>query len=165
MYHFLSGYTAKVAGTERGVSEPRETFSACFGAPFLPLHPHVYAEMLGERIATYGVQCWLVNTGWTGGPYGTGQRMRLSHTRAMVRAALAGRLDRVPTMPEPVFGLEVPLQVPGGVPDDVLLPRATWTDPAAYDAEAAKLAALFRKNFAQFEERVHPSVREAGPRV
>ena len=164
MYHFLSGYTAKVAGTERGVTEPKETFSACFGAPFLPLHPHRYAEMLGERIARFGVQCWLVNTGWTGGPFGTGHRMRLSHTRAMVRAALAGRLDRVPTHVEPVFGLEVPLHVPGGVPDEILLPRATWADPAAYDAQAARLAALFRKNFAQFADRAHASVREAGPR-
>ncbi|HXF94687.1 MAG TPA: phosphoenolpyruvate carboxykinase (ATP) [Gemmatimonadales bacterium] len=164
MYHFLSGYTAKVAGTERGVTQPAETFSACFGAPFLPLHPHRYAEMLGEKIARHGVQCWLVNTGWTGGPVGVGQRMRLPHTRAMVRAALAGRLDRVPTHVEPVFGLEVPLHVPGGVPDEILLPRATWADPAAYDAQAARLAALFRKNFTQFEARVHPSVREAGPR-
>jgi phosphoenolpyruvate carboxykinase (ATP) len=163
MYHFLSGYTAKVAGTERGVTEPKETFSACFGAPFLPLHPHRYAEMLGERIARFGAQCWLVNTGWTGGPFGRGQRMRLSHTRAMVRAALAGRLDRASTHVEPVFGLEVPLHVPG-VPDEILLPRATWADPAAYDAQAARLAGLFRKNFAQFEDRVHPSVREAGPR-
>jgi phosphoenolpyruvate carboxykinase (ATP) len=163
MYHFVSGYTAKVAGTERGVTEPKETFSACFGAPFLPLHPHVYADMLGARIAQHGVQCWLVNTGWTGGSYGTGQRMRLSHTRAMVRAALSGRLDRVPVRREPVFGLEVPQHVPGGVPDDVLDPRRTWSDPAAYDAQAARLAGLFRKNFEQFAERVHGAVREAGP--
>ncbi|MGH7700540.1 MAG: phosphoenolpyruvate carboxykinase (ATP) [Gemmatimonadales bacterium] len=165
MYHFLSGYTAKVAGTERGVTEPRETFSACFGAPFLPRPPHGYAERLGERIARHGAQCWLISTGWTGGPFGTGQRMRLSHTRAMVRAALAGRLDRVPTHTEPVFGLEVPLQVPGGVPEEILLPRGTWGDATAYDAQAARLAALFRHNFAQFEDRVHPSVREAGPRL
>src|SRR5467141_344276 len=128
MYHFVSGYTAKVAGTERGVTEPNATFSACFGAPFLPLHPNVYATLLGEKIARHGVQCWLVNTGWTGGPYGVGQRMRLALTRAMVRAALAGTLDRIPTAPEPVFGLEVPLQVPGA-PDDLLLPRGTWRDP------------------------------------
>jgi phosphoenolpyruvate carboxykinase (ATP) len=164
MYHFLSGYTAKVAGTERGVTEPKETFSACFGAPFLPLHPHRYAEMLGVKIAQHGAQCWLVNTGWTGGPFGIGQRVRLSHTRAMVRAALAGRLDRVPTHVEPVFGLEVPLHVPGGVPDGILLPRGTWADPGAYDAQAARLAALFCKSFAQFEDRVHASVRQAGPR-
>jgi phosphoenolpyruvate carboxykinase (ATP) len=163
MYHFLSGYTAKVAGTERGVIEPKETFSACFGAPFLPLHPHVYAEMLGERIGKHGVQCWLVNTGWTGGPFGTGHRMRLSHTRAMIRAALSGRLDRTPTRREPVFGLEVPQHVPGGVPDDVLDPRRTWSDAGAYDAQAAKVAGLFRRNFEQFAERVHVGVREAGP--
>ncbi|MGH7671943.1 MAG: phosphoenolpyruvate carboxykinase (ATP) [Gemmatimonadales bacterium] len=164
MYHFLSGYTAKVAGTERGVTEPKETFSACFGAPFLPLHPDVYADMLGERIAKHGVQCWLVNTGWTGGAFGAGHRMRLSHTRAMIRAALSGRLDRAATQREPVFGLEVPQHVPGGVPDAVLDPRRTWTDAAAYDAQATKLAGLFRKNFEQFVERVHGAVREAGPK-
>jgi len=164
MYHFVSGYTAKVAGTERGVTEPKETFSACFGAPFLPLHPHVYAEMLGERIAQHGVQCWMVNTGWTGGPFGVGYRMRLSHTRAMIRAALSGELDRVPVRREPVFGFDVPQHVPGGVPDDVLDPRRTWTDPSAYDAQATRLAGLFRKNFEQFAERVHAAVREAGPK-
>ncbi|HTR21936.1 MAG TPA: phosphoenolpyruvate carboxykinase [Gemmatimonadales bacterium] len=164
MYHFLSGYTAKVAGTERGVTEPKETFSACFGAPFLPRHPGVYAAMLGERIARHGVQCWLVNTGWTGGPFGTGKRIRLSHTRAMVHAALTGKLDRMATSPEPVFGLAVPHRVPG-VPEDVLLPRNTWADPGGYDAQARKLADLFRKNFAQFADQVHPAVREAGPQV
>ncbi len=163
MYHFLSGYTAKVAGTERGVTSPRETFSACFGAPFLPLHPHVYAEMLGERIGKHGVQCWLVNTGWTGGPAGVGHRMLLSHTRAMVRAALAGQLDRIATEREPVFGLAVPTHV-GGVPDEVLRPRATWPDPTAYDGAAASLAGLFQQNFRQFADLVHPAVREAGPR-
>jgi phosphoenolpyruvate carboxykinase (ATP) len=163
MYHFLSGYTAKVAGTERGVTEPKETFSACFGAPFLPLPPSVYAKMLGERIARHGVQCWLVNTGWTGGPYAVGERMKLSLTRAMIRAALAGDLDRIPTRREPVFCLEVPQHVPG-VPDAVLDPRRTWQDPAAYDAQAARLTALFRKNFEQFAERVPAAVREAGPR-
>ena len=164
MYHFLSGYTAKVAGTERGVTEPKATFSTCFGAPFLPLNANVYASLLGEKIATHGVQCWLVNTGWSGGPYGVGggQRIRLGLTRAMVRAALAGRLDRIPTAPEPVFGLEVPLQVPG-VPDNVLLPRGTWRDPAAYDAQAVRLAQLFRQNFEQFQDQVHAAVRDAGP--
>jgi phosphoenolpyruvate carboxykinase (ATP) len=162
MYHFLSGYTARVAGTERGVTEPRETFSACFGAPFLPLHPNVYAQLLGERMAKHGAQCWLVNTGWTGGPAGTGQRMRLSHTRAMIRAALAGKLDREPTTTEPVFGLAVPRHVPG-VPHEVLFPRSTWSDPAAYDAQAARLTRLFRDNFEQFAAQVHPAVREAGP--
>jgi len=162
MYHFLSGYTAKVAGTERGVTEPKATFSACFGAPFLPLNPNVYASLLGEKIAQHGVQCWLVNTGWSGGPYGVGERIRLGLTRTMVRTALAGTLDRIPTAPEPVFGLEVPLQVPG-VPDDLLLPRGTWRDPAAYDAQAARLAQMFRQNFEQFREQVHAAVREAGP--
>jgi phosphoenolpyruvate carboxykinase (ATP) len=162
MYHFLSGYTAKVAGTERGVTEPKETFSACFGAPFLPLPPSVYATMLGERIARHHVQCWLVNTGWTGGPYGVGHRMDLKHTRAMIRAALGGQLDNVATRREPVFGLQVPQHVPG-VPDDVLDPRKTWKDPAAYDAQAQKLTALFRKNFEQFADAVTPVVRNAGP--
>jgi phosphoenolpyruvate carboxykinase (ATP) len=151
MYHFLSGYTAKVAGTERGVTEPKETFSACFGAPFLPLPPTVYAQMLGERIARHNVQCWLVNTGWTGGAYGVGHRMNLKHTRAMIRAALAGELDKVPTRSEPVFELAVPQHVPG-VPDELLDPRKTWKDPAAYDAQAKRLAALFQKNFEQFAD-------------
>jgi phosphoenolpyruvate carboxykinase (ATP) len=163
MYHFLSGYTAKVAGTERGVTEPKETFSACFGAPFLPLPPSVYANMLGERIAKHGVVCWLVNTGWTGGPYGIGHRMNLPHTRAMIRAALGGKLDSAPTRREPVFGLQVPAHVPG-VPDGVLDPRRTWTDGAAYDAQAAKLTALFRRNFEPFADGVPAAVREAGPK-
>jgi phosphoenolpyruvate carboxykinase (ATP) len=164
MYHFLSGYTAKVAGTERGVTQPKETFSACFGAPFLPLHPHVYAEMLGKKLATHQVQCWLVNTGWTGGPYGTGSRVKLAYTRAMVRAALSGQLDSVPATREPVFGLAVPSKVPG-VPVEALLPRATWADPAAYDAQAARLAELFRKNFEKFTTGVPDAVRQAGPRL
>ena len=164
MYHFLSGYTAKVAGTERGVTEPKETFSACFGAPFLPLHPSVYAKMLGERIAGHDVQCWLVNTGWTGGPYGVGHRMDLKSTRAMIRASLAGELDKVPTRREPVFGLQVPKHVPG-VSDSLLDPRNTWKDHAAYDDQANKLTALFRKNFEQFAELVPVSVREAGPKT
>jgi phosphoenolpyruvate carboxykinase (ATP) len=162
MYHFLSGYTAKVAGTERGVTEPKETFSACFGAPFLPRPPGEYATMLGERIARHGAQCWLVNTGWTGGSFGTGQRIRLAYTRSIVRAALAGRLDRTPTAPEPVFGLAVPMEVPG-VPADLLHPRRTWADPAAYDAQAARLVQLFRANFRQFAEQAPAPVREAGP--
>jgi len=151
-----------VAGTERGVTEPKATFSTCFGAPFLPLAPNVYASLLGEKIAQHGVQCWLVNTGWTGGPYRVGERIRLGLTRAMVRAALAGTLDRIPTAPEPVFGLEVPLTVPG-VPDALLLPRGTWSDSAAYDTQAARLAQMFRQNFEQFREHVHAAVREAGP--
>ena len=162
MYHFLSGYTAKVAGTERGVTEPKETFSACFGAPFLPLPPGVYAKMLGERIARYDVQCWLVNTGWTGGPYGVGKRMDLKYTRAMIRAALAGQLDQVATRREPVFGLNVPQHI-AGVPDALLDPRTTWKDSAAYDAQAKRLADLFRRNFEQFAGDVAPGVRDAGP--
>src|SRR5258705_12706869 len=153
MYHFLSGYTAKVAGTERGVTEPKETFSACFGAPFLPLPPSVYAKMLGERIARHNVRCWLVNTGWTGGPYGIGHRMDLKHTRAMVRPALAGALDKVPTRREPVFGLQVPQHVPG-VSNSLLDPRTTWKDPAAYDAQAQRLTGLFKTNFEQFADAV-----------
>jgi len=162
MYHFLSGYTAKVAGTERGVTEPKATFSTCFGAPFLPLPPSVYARMLGEKIAAHGASCWLVNTGWTGGPYGEGQRMQLGYTRAMVHAALDGKLDGVETRRDPVFGLNVPLSVPG-VPTEVLDPRATWRDPAAYDAMAQKLAGMFRENFKKFEADVTEAVRQAGP--
>src|SRR6058998_2171588 len=149
MYHFLSGYTAKVAGTERGVTEPKETFSACFGAPFLPLHPSVYAQLLGERIARHGAKVWLVNTGWTGGPYGTGSRMKLSLTRAMLRAALSGVLEGGKFTRDQVFGFEVPRHVPS-VPDELLDPRTTWKDTAAYDAQAARLVALFKKNFEQF---------------
>jgi phosphoenolpyruvate carboxykinase (ATP) len=162
MYHFLSGYTAKVAGTERGVTEPKETFSACFGAPFLPLPPDVYAQMLGELLARHDVQCWLVNTGWTGGPFGVGERMSLPHTRAMVRAALSGSLADVATRREPVFNLEVPTEI-DGVPAELLDPRSTWSDPAEYDAQAARLAALFHKNFEQFAGRVPGAVRAAGP--
>jgi phosphoenolpyruvate carboxykinase (ATP) len=162
MYHFLSGYTAKVAGTERGVTEPSATFSACFGAPFLPMHPGVYAKMLGERIAKHGAKVWLVNTGWTGGPYGTGSRMKLSHTRAMVRAALSGALDGVAFTKDPVFGVEVPTAVPD-VPSSVLVPRATWKDPAAYDAQARDLVRMFRENFDQFRSQVSDAVVAAGP--
>jgi phosphoenolpyruvate carboxykinase (ATP) len=162
MYHFLSGYTAKVAGTERGVTEPAATFSACFGAPFLPLNPGVYARMLGEKIARHGVHVWLVNTGWTGGAYGTGRRMDLAHTRSMVRAVLAGQLHSVRTQRDPVFGFEVPVEVPG-VPATILTPRKTWADGAAYDAAAAKLARMFRENFEKYALGVSESVRAAGP--
>ena len=162
MYHFLSGYTAKVAGTERGVTEPTATFSACFGAPFLPRHPGVYAKMLGEKLATHGAAVWLVNTGWTGGAYGTGSRMKLAHTRSMVRAALAGALDGAAFRKDPVFGFEVPTAVPD-VPSGILDPRGTWPDPAAYDAQAAKLARMFRDNFATFAAGVDKDVAAAGP--
>jgi phosphoenolpyruvate carboxykinase (ATP) len=163
MYHFLSGYTAKLAGTERGVTEPKATFSACFGAPFLPRHPGVYAEMLGERLRAGHVRVWLVNTGWTGGPYGTGSRMSLGHTRSMIKAALAGQLDHAETETDPVFGLHVP-RVVSGVPSNVLNPRSTWTDPDAYDTQAAKLATMFKENFQKFAGQVPNEVKTAGPR-
>ena len=163
MYHFLSGYTAKVAGTERGVTEPEATFSACFGAPFLPRHPGVYAKMLGERLREHGSNVWLVNTGWSGGGYGVGSRMKLLYTRAMVRAALTGALDDVATMANPVFGLRVPTDV-SDIPPEILNPKDTWGDGADYDAAAKKLAAMFRENFGQFEAQVEDEVRAAGPR-
>jgi phosphoenolpyruvate carboxykinase (ATP) len=162
MYHFLSGYTAKVAGTERGVTEPSATFSACFGAPFLPLHPGVYAKMLGDRIARHGVKVWMVNTGWTGGPYGVGSRMKLPHTRTMVRAALSGALDQGGFVRDPVFGVEMPAEVPG-VPTEVLTPRGTWADSAAYDAQARRLVTMFRENFEQYRPQVPEAVTAAGP--
>lgn len=163
MYYFLSGYTAKVAGTERGVTEPQATFSACFGAVFLVWPASKYAAMLGERLACHGSRVWLINTGWAGGPYGVGKRMSLGHTRAMVRAALAGDLDRSPTATDPVFGLAVPTAVPG-VPPAVLRPRDTWPDAAAYDAQARKLAGMFRANFEKLKGSVDSRVAEAGPR-
>ncbi len=162
MYHFLSGYTAKVAGTERGVTEPRAAFSACFGAPFLPRPATEYARMLGKRIRAGQVNVWLVNTGWTGGRYGVGSRMKLAHTRAMLAAALAGDLDDAPRATDPFFGLRVPTRVPG-VPAGVLLPRGTWADGEAYDAAAAELAAMFKHNFARFAGRVESAVANAGP--
>jgi len=163
MYYFLSGYTAKVAGTERGVTEPQATFSACFGAVFLVWHPTKYAEMLGRLIAEHESRVWLVNTGWTGGPYGTGHRMKLSHTRAMVRAALAGDLDHSKYSTDPVFGLSIPATVPN-VPAEVMNPRNTWPDGAAYDAQAKKLADMFAKNFEKFGSNVPDAIRKAGPK-
>jgi phosphoenolpyruvate carboxykinase (ATP) len=163
-YHFISGYTAKLAGTEIGVKEPQATFSACFGAPFMPRHPGEYAAMLTERLARWEVPVWLVNTGWTGGPYGAGERMNINHTRAMVRAALGGALDGVATRIDPIFGVEVPTECPG-VPPEVLEPRSTWQDTAAYDAQAGKLARMFAENFGNFADGVPASVRSAGPKV
>jgi phosphoenolpyruvate carboxykinase (ATP) len=163
MYHFLSGYTAKVAGTEKGVTEPSATFSTCFGAPFLTLAPQRYATMLGERIAKHHARVWLVNTGWTGGAYGTGQRMKIAYTRAMIRAALSGALDSIPYERDQRFNLDVPASCPD-VPAGVLKPRTTWSDGAAYDAQAGKLARLFAENFKAFEAGVSPEVRAAGPR-
>jgi phosphoenolpyruvate carboxykinase (ATP) len=157
MYHFLSGYTAKVAGTERGVTEPAATFSTCFGAPFMVHRPTVYAELLGRRIADHDVQCWLVNTGWTGGPPGVGSRMKIAYTRAMVNAALDGSLREVATTVEPFFGLAIPNAVPG-VPSGVLFPRNAWSDAAAYDAAAKHLASLFAENFSRFAAHAAPEV-------
>jgi phosphoenolpyruvate carboxykinase (ATP) len=162
MYHFLSGYTARVAGTEKGVTEPKATFSTCFGAPFLPLNPNIYAKMLGEKIARHQSRVWLVNTGWTGGPYGVGSRMRISHTRAMITAALGGHLDKVTYERHAIFNVDVPTSCPG-VPSEVLDPRSTWQDKAAYDAQARRLAQMFVDNFKAFEKDVSPAVKEAGP--
>ena len=164
MYHFLSGYTAKVAGTERGLgSEPAATFSACFGAPFLPLPADTYASMLGEKMRRHKVNCWLLNTGWIGGPYGVGERMRLPYTRAMLTAALEGQFDDVPMEPHPFFKTMVPKACPH-VPPDFLDPRGMWGDKAAYDRAAVELSARFSRNFEKFSE-AGPEVLEAGPRV
>jgi phosphoenolpyruvate carboxykinase (ATP) len=157
MYHFLSGYTAKVAGTERGITEPQATFSTCFGAPFMVHHPTTYAKLLGQRIDAHDVECWLVNTGWTGGPYGVGKRMSIAHTRALVNAAIEGRIAPE-FVTEPFFGLRIPKHVPG-VPDEVLDPRQVWSDPAAYDAQAKKLATLFSENFKRFEAQASDAVK------
>ena len=163
-YHFLSGYTAKVAGTERGVTEPRATFSACFGAPFMVHHPTVYARLLGQRIAAHGAKVWLVNTGWTGGPYGVGSRMRIGTTRALLSAALSGALDGVATERDPVFNVDVPVSCPG-VPAEALRPRSTWADPSGYDSQARKLAGMFADNFRAFEADADAETRQAGPRA
>jgi len=163
MYHFLSGYTARVAGTERGVTEPKATFSTCFGAPFLPLNPNVYAKMLGERIAKHKSRVWLVNTGWTGGPYGVGSRMKIGYTRTMLAAALNGDLDGVTYRKHGIFNIDIPTTCPG-VPDTVLDARTTWPDKAAYDEQARKLAAMFTENFKAFEKDVDAAVKAAGPK-
>jgi phosphoenolpyruvate carboxykinase (ATP) len=164
MYYFLSGYTAKVAGTERGVKEPQATFSSCFGAVFLVWHPTKYAEMLGKLVEEHGSDVWLVNTGWTGGAYGVGKRMKLAHTRAMVHSLLRGDLSHSSMEVDPIFGLSVPTHVEN-VPKDVLKPRTTWHDKAAYDEQAKKLASMFRENFGRFEKYVSASVRNAGPKA
>jgi phosphoenolpyruvate carboxykinase (ATP) len=164
MYQFISGYTAKVAGTEAGVTEPKPTFSACFGAPFLPLHPGKYADMLGEKMEKHNVNVWLINTGWTGGAYGDGHRMKLSYTRAMISAALQGKLDNVETIADPVFGVAIPKHVPG-VPDEILIPKNTWSDKAAYDGRAKFLACLFAKNFEKYASGVSKEILEAGPKL
>ncbi len=162
MYHFISGYTAKVAGTERGVDEPQATFSACFGAPFMPLHPTVYAELLADKIRKHHSSVWLVNTGWTGGKYGVGKRMKLSHTRTMLKEAVAGNLADVNFENEPVFGLAIPESV-DGVPTNILTPRNTWKDKYAYDQKASRLAGMFDENFEKYKSEADEEIINAGP--
>ena len=163
MYYFLSGYTAKVAGTERGLgAEPQATFSTCFGEPFLPRHPEEYARMLGQRMADHNAKCYLVNTGWIGGSYGVGHRMDLGYTRSIVNAAIEGKLDDMESVVHPVFGISVPTHCPG-VPPEVLDARGQWSDPAAYDRAAADLAGLFRENFKRFGTRVSERILRAEP--
>ncbi|NQV72894.1 phosphoenolpyruvate carboxykinase (ATP), partial [bacterium] len=164
MYHFISGYTAKVAGTEMGVTEPQATFSACFGNAFLVFHPGKYAEMLAEKMEQHGAKAWLINTGMTGGAYGTGSRMKLSYTRAIIDAIHDGTLDHIETITDPVFGVEIPTSVPG-VPKEVLIPRDTWTDKAAFDQNAAKLAGLFNSNFEKYREGSSAEIASAGPKI
>lgn len=164
MYQFISGYTAKVAGTETDVTEPKPTFSACLGAPFLPLHPGVYAQMLGQKMQEDKVNVWMVNTGWTGGPYGIGHRMKLSYTRAMITAALEGKLNDVAYENHPVFGVAIPRECPG-VPAELLNPRNTWDDKAAYDSKALFLAGLFTKNFEKYADGVSPEILAAAPKI
>ena len=164
MYHFISGYTAKVAGTEVGVVEPEATFSPCFGGPFMVWHPAKYAELLAAKIKKHGSQVWLVNTGWTRGPYGVGSRMKLGHTRAIVDAIHSGVLTGAATKPDPLFGFAVPTSCPD-VPSELLIPRNTWADPKAYDEAARKLGFLFKENFASFKDGASDQVREAGPRI
>jgi phosphoenolpyruvate carboxykinase (ATP) len=164
MYHFLSGYTAKVAGTERGVKEPEATFSTCFGAPFMVLHPGVYADLLGKKMAATNAACWLINTGWSGGPYGVGQRMKIGYTRAMIRAILNGSLSQVETMADPIFGVNVPVSCPD-VPAEVLQPRNTWADKEAYDRQAHDLAKRFNENFKKYESGVSEGVRAVAPKA
>jgi phosphoenolpyruvate carboxykinase (ATP) len=164
MYHFLSGYTAKVAGTEIGVTEPTATFSTCFGAAFMPRPPSVYGNLLKKRIAEGGAECWLVNTGWTGGKYGVGKRMPIKETRALLNAALDGSLNDAEFHRDPNFGFEVPVAVPG-VDSSILDPRSTWADKAEYDRTAEKLVDLFIENFAQFADQVDEGVRQAAPKV
>ena len=163
MYHFLSGFTSKAAGTERGITEPQPTFSTCFGAPFMPRRPEVYGKLLQAKIAKHGASCWLVNTGWTGGAYGTGKRMSIQHTRALLRAALDGSVNAGEFRRDPVFGFEVPVAVPG-VDAALLTPRSTWADPAAYDAQAKKLVGMFADNFGQYVPFIDADVKAAAIR-
>jgi phosphoenolpyruvate carboxykinase (ATP) len=162
MYYFLSGYTAKVAGTEMGVTEPQATFSACFGAPFLVWNPAKYAELLGQKMDAHQVNVWLVNTGWTGGGYGLGSRIKLRYTRSIVSAIHDGSLAASPTQLDPIFGLAQVTKCPE-VPDEILIPENSWKDPAQYRSAASKLAGLFKENFKQFVQQVSAAVRAAGP--
>ena len=164
MYHFISGYTAKVAGTEQGVSEPQATFSACFGAPFMPLHPTVYARLLADKIRDHNAGVWLINTGWTGGPYSQGHRIKLDYTRKMLSEALKGNLNDVEFETDEIFGLQIPKQIKG-IPNDLLRPRNTWDNKTAYDKRAKKLAQMFSDNFKQFEEKASQETIEAGPTI
>jgi phosphoenolpyruvate carboxykinase (ATP) len=164
MFYFLSGFTAKLAGTEIGVTEPQPTFSACFGAPFLPQPPALYAHMLGDRLVEHEVSVWLVNTGWSGGPFGKGERMPIAATRALLHAALSGKLAGVEYRIDDVFGFKVPLDVPG-VDSTLLDPRSTWDDPDAYDVQARELARMFRENFEKFRAEAGEAVAAAGPRT
>ena len=164
MYQFISGYTAKVAGTEAGVTEPKSTFSACFGAPFLPLHPAQYAEMLGKKMNEHNVNVWMINTGWSGGAYGVGSRMKLGFTRAMITAALEGKLDNVSYEAHPVFGMMMPTACPG-VPAEILNPRNTWADKTGYDDTAKNLAAQFIKNFEKYASGANEEILAAAPKV
>jgi phosphoenolpyruvate carboxykinase (ATP) len=164
MYHFISGYTAKIAGTETGITEPVTTFSACFGEAFLPLNPVIYAKLLGKKIKEHQVSVWLVNTGWSGGPYGTGKRIRLKYTRAMISAALNGELNNVPYIEHPIFNLRMPATCPN-VPDHMLDPKNTWANADHYDEKAHNLATAFVKNFEQYAHLSNPEIEEAGPRI
>jgi phosphoenolpyruvate carboxykinase (ATP) len=164
MYYFMSGFTAKVAGTEAGVTEPQLTFSACFGAPFLPLHPSRYAELLGKKMQASGANVWMINTGMIGGVYGVGSRMKLPYTRAMITAALTGKLNEVEYFKHPVFGLEIPKSC-DGVPSELLNPREAWTDKSAYDAQAIKLAEAFNKNFEKFAGNTAAEILAAAPKL
>ena len=161
-YHFISGYTAKVAGTEAGVTEPQPNFSACFGAPFMPLHPTKYAEMLSKKMQDANVKVWLINTGWTGGPYGTGNRMKLKYTRAMITAALNGELDDVEFVNHKVFGIAIPQSCPNA-PSEILNPRNTWDDKDLYDSKAIELGQKFKANFAKFEEFANEEIMAGAP--
>ena len=163
MYHFISGYTAKVANTEMGIKEPKATFSTCFGAPFMSHHPSVYAELLEKKMRAHKVNCWLINTGLAGGPYGVGKRISIQHTRALLNGALGGALEKVKFTKDPVFGFDIPASCPG-VPAEIMAPRSAWKDHAEYDAKYAELAGLFVKNFKKFNVS-NENIVKAGPRV